>query len=135
MTAQPRFNQLPRFKVEHGQGDERYRFGRAQHCFWCGVRVRYDGNPGTPDKATREHLLPRSQGGAWGVDGRNVVVACLRCNRERKTDIDWVPFHIIEKHPRIFPTKGERWRKCPRCGGGAYCQPCGNLGVVLVEAL
>jgi 5-methylcytosine-specific restriction endonuclease McrA len=43
-------------------------------CLWCGREVwRRD--------LTVEHLLPRSRGGSG--EGRNVVLACRRCNRSR----------------------------------------------------
>ena len=54
-------------------------------CVYCGVPVL---RPGlglhrASDRATLDHLIPKSQGGA--LTENNVVLACQACNNERGT--------------------------------------------------
>lgn len=46
------------------------------HCVWCGAE------PWRRD-LTVEHVLPRSRGGR--TEDENLVVACRRCNRTRRS--------------------------------------------------
>ena len=56
-------------------------------CYWCGLR--YD--PLHPwFRRTREHLVPRSNGGRNSQS--NVVGAHSRCNNQRGVDMRWQPF-------------------------------------------
>lgn len=56
-------------------------------CFWCDrmtvlKRCPAPGEPELPARATVDHILPLSKGGAmW--DHRNVFLACFRCNSSR----------------------------------------------------
>ena len=62
----------------------RLAFAEAQNwrCCYCGgVMTDFERGPAL---ATREHLLPHSQGGTWAA--ANTVAACLSCNRVRSDD-------------------------------------------------
>ncbi|MEU1554296.1 HNH endonuclease [Streptomyces scabiei] len=56
-------------------------------------RIVCDGRPcaycGTPDPWTVDHIHPRSRGGSDRI--RNLVPACMRCNREKanRTVAEW----------------------------------------------
>ena len=52
-------------------------------CTYCGIRTRplRRGLHRAPDRATLDHVLPRSQGGRLTRD--NLVLACAACNNER----------------------------------------------------
>lgn len=121
---------LPRFRVDDGQA-EGHRWRLSQRCYWCALPVRYVVES-VPDQATREHIKPRSVGGASGNQHRNIVVACRRCNQARGTDTRWLPFHIVEKHPRFDPKRGQVYALCPRTDCGIYCTRCGGLAVEIV---
>lgn len=43
-------------------------------CWYCGIRLKKGG----PAMKTKDHVVPKSQGGKWTVD------ACLRCNAAKK---------------------------------------------------
>lgn len=43
-------------------------------CYYCGVDL-------TEETATRDHVIPKSQGGTDASE--NVVPCCLKCNREK----------------------------------------------------
>lgn len=118
---------LPHFSVEQGQASG-HRWRQSQRCYWCALPVRYVSEP-TPDQATREHIKPRSMGGSRGQKQRNIVVACRRCNNARNVDTRWLPFHIIEKHPRFEPRRGEVYARCPRTDCGPLCSRCGGFGL------
>ena len=55
------------------------------NCFWCG-RLTFEEvwvDNRLPDNArTLDHLIPAGKGSAR-KDGRNCVIACQRCNKER----------------------------------------------------
>lgn len=48
-------------------------------CHWCGIAIYVNGGPF--DKATVDHLKPRSVGGTNSLD--NLVLACRVCNGSR----------------------------------------------------
>lgn len=54
-------------------------------CAYCGRPTRRPraGLHGAPDRATLDHVVPRSEGGP--LTARNLVLACLACNGERGT--------------------------------------------------
>lgn len=54
-------------------------------CAYCGTRTRRlrAGLHGAGDRATLDHVVPRSQGGP--LTAENLVLACLACNTERGT--------------------------------------------------
>lgn len=55
-------------------------------CVYCGVRTLRPG-PGlhrAGDRATLDHLVPKSQGGP--LTAANVVLACRACNNARGTE-------------------------------------------------
>lgn len=70
----------------HG-GERKKRFRRMLlggrpwiECHYCGCRL-------TLLTITLDHIVPLSKGGALGI--RNIVPACLNCNRKRgNTDYD-----------------------------------------------
>ena len=51
-------------------------------CFWCGSAVQR-GASRMSERATLDHVIPRSQGGPTTAD--NIVVACASCNHNRGT--------------------------------------------------
>ena len=73
-------------------GNPHRRKGLRLKCYWCDkpIRLLYpskDRNGHFPKNgATREHLIPISQGGGGGA---NIVFACRRCNTERGSDTTW----------------------------------------------
>lgn len=74
-------------------------------CYWC-QRVLRDSHERHELSATRDHVLPRSQG------GRFKVWACYSCNN-RKADMtpaEWAAFR--QRHP-------EWWITHPRQPGRA----------------
>ena len=76
---------MPKNKVDLG---ELY-YKQKGRCYWCKCPMVLGGN-NEPSSATREHLIPQSQGGKSFVKRnrrrvRNVVAACKRCNSERKS--------------------------------------------------
>ena len=80
-----------------------YEWGKAQFCYWCGLKVHYATRThkkfvNDDQQATRDHLTPRSHGGTGALS--NVVVACKRCNSTRGNATNWVPFwkrHAAER--------------------------------------
>ena len=68
------------------------RKGLRLRCYWCNTPIRLinpnrDQHGRFPKNgATREHLIPKSQGGGGGA---NIVFACRRCNTERGSDTTW----------------------------------------------
>jgi hypothetical protein len=72
-------------------GDIALRFrDQKGRCFYCRrpMSLTQPFKPWEGPRATREHLVPRSQGGRGGA---NVVAACVRCNN-RRGDQPWLPF-------------------------------------------
>lgn len=67
-------------------------------CFYCdkGMSLPGSGMPANT-QVTREHLMPKSQGGREG--GPNLVAACYRCNQARGTQ-PWWEFlqHMRSRH-------------------------------------
>ena len=58
------------------------------HCYWCGGEYEEEGW----SRRTVEHLQPKYLG---GTDAKtNLAWAHYRCNQERATSLDWVPYHI-----------------------------------------
>lgn len=62
-------------------------------CCYCGILMAFEPIPGTrynPDRATIEHIIPISAGGAHDWD--NVTLCCRRCNlRRNRTPInEWL---------------------------------------------
>ena len=80
-------------RLTEGHVSKWQRWGAAKHCIWCGIGLRYykppQGVRPVDQQATREHLLPRSLGGGGG---KNLAVACRRCNNIRRAELDWVRF-------------------------------------------
>lgn len=54
-------------------------FARSRHCHYCGIRVVLE--QGRNNSATRDEIIPRSEGGTRTPD--NVVMACFTCNNTR----------------------------------------------------
>jgi len=79
-----------RITVSNVPGAEAWRKGK--HCLWCGRAVRY-GALRDPLQATREHYVPRSEGGS--TSSKNIAVACAQCNNTRGSNMDWVPFEML----------------------------------------
>jgi 5-methylcytosine-specific restriction endonuclease McrA len=53
-------------------------------CRWC-LRIIREAPCPEEERATLEHLLPKSQGGTWALS--NLALACAPCN-ERRRDPD-----------------------------------------------
>ena len=72
-------------------------------CHWCGL-----GFSGSDPKLrrSREHLIPRSEGGGGLPD--NIVAAHTICNTQRKSDTRWVPFAIHGRLGVRVPYDDER---------------------------
>jgi hypothetical protein len=92
---------------QHSRQQKRFRFGRSSRCFWCGKRVIYRRKGrgrkvgvNAPDRASREHVLPRGLGGGGG---RNVVAACRLCNMKRGRNTGWVPYHVQRRTGLFIP--------------------------------
>lgn len=65
---------------------------RARYCVYCGRKF----NAGGKLQRTRDHRVPKS----WGGRGRrNMVAACLECNKEKGAKV-WQPrFHSYHGYP------------------------------------
>jgi len=50
-------------------------------CCWCGQHM--SEQPNKHNSVTREHIVPKSQGGSEDRD--NIAAACNRCNSQRGT--------------------------------------------------
>lgn len=90
---------MTRFAVQRhivAGAPKRARWGRAKVCYWCGISVSYVKD-NRPTMATREHLVPRADGG--GMAG-NIATACNRCNQARGRDLTWVPFRDLPSERR-----------------------------------
>jgi hypothetical protein len=79
---------------------------RNYHCHWCGSDVIFGEE--TPAKkvklATKEHLVPLSEGGS--NHRRNIAIACKKCNNHRGSDTTWVAFHDHKADPeKMSPTQ------------------------------
>lgn len=59
----------------------RRKFGNQ--CHYCGCETNTTVN--SPRQATKEHVVPRSYGGANSIN--NYVLACASCNNERGTSL------------------------------------------------
>lgn len=70
----------------------------GRRCVYCGVVVQYTrlrkGKRQPSNKATVDHVIPRSKGGTWARE--NLVLACLKCNNE-KADMDRDEFEAWRK--------------------------------------
>lgn len=47
-------------------------------CAYCGITTRAELPPTHPERATVEHVVPKSAGGS--STGGNLVIACCHCN-------------------------------------------------------
>jgi 5-methylcytosine-specific restriction endonuclease McrA len=68
-------------------------------CWWCDKALRLDVPEHHPDRATVEHLVPRSKGGGNNIE--NCRPACYDCNHRRGNDIGPPPLpptHDPEVH-------------------------------------
>lgn len=71
----------PRFDNEAARNQLWLLFERErEHCFWCGRQVQMKVKA-VADAASRDHIIPRSEGGS--DDLNNLVLSCFRCNQER----------------------------------------------------
>lgn len=63
-------------------------------CFYCDcpLLVPGEGPRRSPRMTTRDHLIPRSQGGDRNDD--NIVAACYGCN-QRRGDMPWLVFFAL----------------------------------------
>lgn len=55
---------------------------QSRECYYCGVECDLGARQPDPVAPTIEHRVPRSRGG--GNCGGNVVLACYRCNSEKR---------------------------------------------------
>lgn len=84
-------------------------------CCYCGhLMIRHlhqNGRPTPRNAATKDHVLPKTYGGATTYE--NMVAACLQCNNLRG-EIDAITFYNIiqkwfKKHPELYET----WHQIP----------------------
>lgn len=66
-------------------------------CWYCGIRLKKSG----PAMKTKDHVVPKSQGGIWTVD------ACLKCN-QRKADMSVDAFRRLCGGIEFFGEMRER---------------------------
>lgn len=88
----PRHRTAPRYSNPDNRGCTRRRLSLYRRfeglCFYCGNPMTYpDEGPHKETVVTREHLIPRSWGGA--LRGANLVAACNRCNFMRGISPWW----------------------------------------------
>lgn len=79
-----RTRQLPARKRSMREGSARMRTLLRLHgdtCCWCGKTCRLTVVPQHPDRATVEHVIPKSRGGSNMLP--NLRVACYACNNAR----------------------------------------------------
>ena len=50
-------------------------------CVWCSLALTAEVAKGAPARATKEHLIPRSEGGPNKL--ANITLACNSCNSQR----------------------------------------------------
>lgn len=75
-------------------------------CFWCG-RAMDAAVPAL--RPTRDHVLAKSRGGGRG---RNLVWACMACNRIKgdMSVAEWEAFRsLVPEWWAMWPTVGGRW--------------------------
>lgn len=65
-------------------------------CFWCGKALSSYFGYNAPNSATRDHVIPRSEGGSDST--KNIVVSCRACNQFRQ--------HFT--YSKEWPTKSAR---------------------------
>ncbi len=72
----------------------------ATACWWCGRSLSHPQSPKDTAR-TREHLVPKSEGGRSTRD--NLRVACRRCNQTRGVEAGWMSFfrHRGVYHPAM----------------------------------
>lgn len=72
-------------------------------CFYCHEPVAcWQCTPEVHREATRDHVVPKSQGG--GNRYENLVLACRRCNEERG-DTEFEVFREKQIDNTYFPNK------------------------------
>lgn len=84
----------------------RYRDQKGR-CFYCRCMMSFTQSCTHPEgrRITREHLIPRSQGGKGGA---NVVAACTRCNQARGNK-PWLSFYCSPAITRLrYQAKHDR---------------------------
>lgn len=62
------------------KGGTQYRSRARTNCFYCYTSFDWD-DPGSEFYPTWDHKIPKSKGGG---KGRNLVLACRRCNQEKR---------------------------------------------------
>ena len=75
--------------------------GEGKPCAYCGLKMVSSQARGDIRQATRDHIIPRSQGGS--LKRSNRVHCCARCNFH-KADMsleDWLTLLRKHKDPRV----------------------------------
>jgi len=72
-------------------------------CVWCGKKCDPSAPEGHPDFPTREHLVPRWQGGVNAFS--NLRLACYACNQKRGpgTKGNWTPLKPVNQRRHKTP--------------------------------
>lgn len=82
-------------------------------CYICGKRTKLYANDGESDKATFEHVWPKSR--THESSGPQVLVACLSCNKDKKdefpTKADLQLTQIVHWAHKYLPTMGTKAKK------------------------
>jgi 5-methylcytosine-specific restriction endonuclease McrA len=95
--------------VRRQKGGNQYRSRARAHCFYCRTTFNWD-DPQSEFYPTWDHKIPKSKGGG---KGRNLVLACRRCNQE-KADMsvaDFVEYLDVTKGCVSTAQRTIRWRK------------------------
>jgi len=88
-------------KIKYGDKSKAVKDGRR--CPSCGHH--FEGHPESPYRPTRDHIVPRSQG---GKGHGNYQLLCAVCNEAKadRASVDWaLRRHLLNK----YELRRERW--------------------------
>lgn len=71
------------------------RYVSYMKCFWCGLPY----GKGLAAR-TREHVIPRSQGGK--DVSHNLMYSHKMCNERRGSNMNWIPWHIHRQDGKVM---------------------------------
>jgi 5-methylcytosine-specific restriction endonuclease McrA len=84
-------NNSSKRKKSYRKDKERLWIGQGGVCYWCSKNCNFNGNGGTPDEFTIDHVIPLDHNGTnnW----MNLVGSCQACNLKRQRK--WSDYKII----------------------------------------
>lgn len=92
---------------------ERIAEAQGFRCFYCEhLMYRYKKQPLPPDTLTKDHYIPRSEGGVTHPD--NMVAACSQCNNLRGDVSIEVFYNLQQKWFKKNPYLWIRWHRLTR---------------------